>query len=224
MMIDDFTTVLRLVISVVLGSIIGFERQHRKKTAGLKTHVLVCLGSCLVAILSINLYAVVQGQTNADPARLAAQVVSGIGFLGAGAILKEGPTIRGLTTAASLWVVASVGLAAGVGAMVGAVATTVLVVIALEILPRIDRLYNNGPAVSNLIIQSLDKPGQVGRIGSCLGSLGIGISQIQIEDLGNGKLAIPVTIKLQEKNRIDLIIAELAKIEGITGIEKESLE
>lgn len=224
MMIDDFTTVLRLVMSVVLGSIIGFERQHRKKTAGLKTHVLVCLGSCLVAVLSINLYAVVQGQTNADPARLAAQVVSGIGFLGAGAILKEGPTIRGLTTAASLWVVASVGLAVGVGALVGAVATTVLVVVALEILPRIDRLYNNGPAVSNLIIQSLDKPGQVGRIGSCLGNLGIGISQIQIEDMGNGMLAIPITIKLHEKNQIDLIIAELTKIEGIMGIEKEIVE
>ena len=109
MMIDDFTTIYRLIIAVLLGGIIGFERQHRGKTAGLRTHILVCLGSCLVAILSVNLSVSVQGFTNADPARLAAQVVSGIGFLGAGAIMKEGPMIRGLTTAASLWVVASVG-------------------------------------------------------------------------------------------------------------------
>ena len=127
-MIDDYTTVVRLIISFALGGIIGFERQQRGKTAGLRTHILVSLGSCLVAILSVNLYTSVQGLTNADPARLAAQVVSGIGFLGAGAIMKEGPTVKGLTTAASLWVVASVGLAVGLGALVGAAATELLAI------------------------------------------------------------------------------------------------
>lgn len=220
-MIDDVTTVVRLAVSVILGGIIGFERQRRGKTAGLKTHILVSLGACLVAILSINMYAEVQGQTNADPARLAAQVVSGIGFLGAGAIIKEGPTIRGLTTAASLWVVASVGLATGVGAMTGAVATTVLVVLALEILPKIDKLYCNTSPVSNLIIKSLDKPGQIGRIGSCLGAMGVGIQQIHIEDAEEGRIMIPITIKVPDRYKIEQIVAELGTIEGIVAIEKE---
>lgn len=222
-MVDEYTTVIRLVVSVVLGGIIGFERQHRGKTAGLRTHILVCLGSCLVAILSLNLYSDVEGRTNADPARLAAQVVSGIGFLGAGAIMKEGPTIKGLTTAASLWVVASVGLAAGVGAMVGAVATTVLVVVALEVLPRIDKLYvSRSPRVANLLIKSLDKPGQIGRIGSCLGGMGVGILQIQIEDAEEpGKIFIPVTVKLSERGELDQVIRELCGIEGVLDIDKK---
>lgn len=222
-MIDDVTTVVRLVISVVLGGVIGFERQHRGKTAGLRTHILVCLGSCLVAILSVNLYAAVQGQTNADPARLAAQVVSGIGFLGAGAIMKEGPTIKGLTTAASLWVVASVGLAAGVGALVGAVATTVLVVLALEVLPRIDKLYvSRSPAVSHLLIKSRDKPGQIGRIGSCLGTMGVGILQISIDDSDEpGLIFIPLTIKVPDRYQLDHIVNELCGIEGVVDIKKK---
>ena len=222
-MVDEYTTVIRLVVSVVLGGIIGFERQHRGKTAGLRTHILVCLGSCLVAILSLNLYSDVEGKTNADPARLAAQVVSGIGFLGAGAIMKEGPMIKGLTTAASLWVVASVGLAAGVGAMVGAVATTVLVVVALEVLPKIDKLYaSRSPRVANLLIKSLDKPGQIGRIGSCLGGLGVGILQIQIEDAEEpGKIFIPVTVKLSDRSELEQVISELCGIEGVLDIDKK---
>ena len=223
-MIDDLTTVLRLILALILGGVIGFERQHRKKTAGLKTHVLVSLGSCLVTILSINLYAGVQGLTNADPARLAAQVVSGIGFLGAGAIIKEGPTIRGLTTAASLWVVASVGLAAGAGAVTGAVVTTVLVVVSLELLPKIEGLYTKGPAASNLIIHSVEKPGQIGRIGACLGNLGVSISQISIEDAEGGRITIFVHVNLPERVRTDQVMAELGNIEGILGIEKEAGE
>ena len=224
-MIDDLTTIIRLVVSVLLGGIIGFERQQRGKTAGLRTHILVSLGSCLVSILSVNLYVGVQGLTNADPARLAAQVVSGIGFLGAGAIMKEGPMIRGLTTAASLWVVASVGLAVGVGALVGAIATTVLVVIALEILPRIDKLYGaSAPSLYDLLIKSQERPGQVGQIGSCLGTLGVGITQINIEDKGKGKIIIPLTIKLPEKVKIEQVIAELIKLEGVVSITQERRE
>ena len=110
-MIVEWEMALRLLMSGVLGGLIGYEREYQHKSAGLRTHILVCVGSCLIMILSIKLYTAVQGLTNADPARLAAQVVSGIGFLGAGSILKEGPNVRGLTTAASMWVVSGVGLA-----------------------------------------------------------------------------------------------------------------
>jgi putative Mg2+ transporter-C (MgtC) family protein len=220
-MIDDTTIVIRLIASVLFGGIIGFEREHRGKPAGLKTHILVSLGSCLVAILSINLYAGVQGLTNADPARLAAQVVSGIGFLGAGAIIKEGPTIRGLTTAASLWVVASVGLAAGCGIMTGALATTVLVVIVLQWLPKLEKWLHRRASETNLYIRSDDRPGQVGRIGSRLGALGIRIAQIQIEDLESGLIGIPITLDLPSHRDLTAIVADLSRLEGVISITQE---
>lgn len=220
-MIDDATIILRLVTSVLLGAIIGFEREHRGKPAGLKTHILVSLGSCLVAILSVNLYAGVQGLTNADPARLAAQVVSGIGFLGAGAIIKEGPTIRGLTTAASLWVVASVGLAAGVGMMVGAMATAILVVIVLQWLPKLEKLLRYSSPDILLYIHSEDRPGQVGRIGAILGTLGIRIIQIKIEEQEKGQIGIPVILDLQNKRDLTVVMAELSKLEGVISITQE---
>ncbi|MDU4959396.1 MAG: MgtC/SapB family protein [Sporomusaceae bacterium] len=220
-MIDDATIVLRLMTSVLLGGVIGFEREHSGKPAGLKTHILVSLGSCLVAILSVNLYAGVQGLTNADPARLAAQVVSGIGFLGAGAILKEGPTIRGLTTAASLWVVASVGLAVGVGVIVGAMATAILVVIVLQWLPKLERWLKARSSEVLLYIHSDDRPGQVGRIGSRLGALGIRIVQIKIEELESGRIGIPVLLDLSNCRDLSMIIAELSKVEGVVSITHE---
>jgi putative Mg2+ transporter-C (MgtC) family protein len=220
-MIDDTTIILRLVTSVLLGGIIGFEREHSGKPAGLKTHILVSLGSCLVAILSINLYAGVQGLTNADPARLAAQVVSGIGFLGAGAIIKEGPTIRGLTTAASLWVVASVGLAAGTGMMVGAIVTAILVVIVLQWLPKLEKWLHRRTSETLLYIHSDDRPGQVGRIGSLLGSLGIRIIQIQIEEQENGGIGIPIILDLHNRRDLTTVIAELSKVEGVISVTQE---
>ncbi|MBE6099625.1 MAG: MgtC/SapB family protein [Anaerovibrio sp.] len=134
----DLIILGKLAMSCILGGIIGYERESKNKSAGLRTNVLVCLGSCLIMILSLELYAGVEGKTNADPARLAAQVVSGIGFLGAGAIMKEGLNVTGLTTAACLWVVAGVGLAVGAGHYTGAVATTVFVFGVLALLARLD--------------------------------------------------------------------------------------
>lgn len=132
---SEWELLLRLVLACVFGGIIGYERQSRRKSAGLRTNVLVCLGACLIMILSQEIYQHVEGKTNADPARLAAQVVSGIGFLGAGAIMKEGLTVTGLTTAACLWVVAGVGLAVGGGFYSGAFITTALVLLHSERYP-----------------------------------------------------------------------------------------
>ena len=135
---QEWEICLRLVLACAMGGIIGYERQMRHKSAGLRTNMLVALGACLIMILSQALYDNVEGKTNADPARLAAQVVSGIGFLGAGAIMKEGLTVTGLTTAATLWVVAGVGLAVGAGFYLGAGVTTAIVFLILGNLSRLD--------------------------------------------------------------------------------------
>ena len=169
-MIPEWELMLRLTLAAVLGGIIGFERQSRRKSAGLRTNVLVCLGSCLIMVLSEAIYSGVEGKTNADPARLAAQVVSGIGFLGAGAIMKEGLTVTGLTTAACLWVVAGVGLAVGGGYYTGALFTTALVFVTLGRLSRLDEWVMHEKNLS-IVIHTIDKPGQLVHISSCLEDL-----------------------------------------------------
>ena len=126
----------RLALAAALGSIIGLEREFREREAGLRTHLLVSLGSALFTIVSaFGFHDVLthdpQVVVRLDPSRIAAQIVSGIGFLGAGAILRQGLSIRGLTTAATLWVVAAIGMAAGAGFYSVAIITTVVALVAL---------------------------------------------------------------------------------------------
>ncbi|MDP4024842.1 MgtC/SapB family protein [Methylobacterium sp. NEAU 140] len=122
--------VARLALAALFGSVVGLERERLLWAAGLRTHMLVCVGSCLIMLVSAFGFADVLGTKNVvlDPSRIAAQVVSGIGFLGAGTILLRGEVVKGLTTAASLWGVAAIGLAVGAGLYVPALATTALVV------------------------------------------------------------------------------------------------
>jgi putative Mg2+ transporter-C (MgtC) family protein len=126
---------LRLALAAVLGGLIGVERELREREAGLRTHLLVAVGSALFTIVGAygfhSFLASGQAVVRADPTRIAAQIVTGIGFLGAGAIIRQGFSVRGLTTAATLWVVAAVGLAAGAGYYSGAVITTAVVLVAL---------------------------------------------------------------------------------------------
>lgn len=147
---------LRLTVGLILGAVIGFEREMHRQPAGFRTHSLVALGAALFAIISGYGYA----GDNADPTRITAQIVSGIGFLGAGTILQFRGHIRGLTTAASLWSVAAVGAATGTGLYVIAVLGTVLIIVILAILDRVEdfarRRYNLGPPGYN--VDAGDKP------------------------------------------------------------------
>ncbi len=123
---------IKLLISATLGGFIGYERERQNRWAGFRTHILVCMGSCLIMITSVEVAAINGGMFTADPGRLAAQVVSGIGFLGAGTILHSPSRIRGLTTAATLWIMAGIGLAVGVGLYWAAFTATVLSYIVLD--------------------------------------------------------------------------------------------
>ncbi|MEA2434338.1 MAG: putative Mg2+ transporter-C (MgtC) family protein [Actinomycetota bacterium] len=135
--------VLRILVAAALGGVIGLERELSDQPAGLRTHILVVLGSCLFTLVGAYGLSAFAGndQVNLDPTRVAAQVVSGIGFLGAGAILREGLNIRGLTTAATLWVTAAIGVAVGLGYWVGASVTTVTGIAALVGLKRVERMF-----------------------------------------------------------------------------------
>lgn len=130
-MVTDMQIITRLTLSVLLSGLIGLERQMHKRTAGLRTHILVCLGSCLIMLTSLYVFDIYNNIANLDPGRIAAGVITGIGFLGAGTIIREREGVRGLTTAASLWVVAGIGLAAGCGFQKAALYTTVLTLVVL---------------------------------------------------------------------------------------------
>ncbi|MEJ5190181.1 MAG: MgtC/SapB family protein, partial [Breznakiellaceae bacterium] len=113
--LTELDITLRLALSFIAGGIVGFERTSRHQVAGLRTHILICVGSTLLMLLSLWIPEQFLGLKSGDPGRIAAQVVSGIGFLGAGAIMRLGNNVKGLTTAASLWLIAAVGLALGAG-------------------------------------------------------------------------------------------------------------
>jgi putative Mg2+ transporter-C (MgtC) family protein len=125
---------LRLIVSLVLGALIGLEREFHRQPAGFRTHSLVSLGAALFAIISAYGY----GNASIDPTRITAQIVSGIGFIGAGSILQSRGHVRGLTTAASLWAVAAIGTAAGTGLYILAVVGTLLILLILSLLDRVE--------------------------------------------------------------------------------------
>lgn len=133
-MADTITTIVRLILAFILGGIIGLEREKKGRSAGLRTHILVCVGSSLIMLTSIYMYDYYKGNANLDPTRIAAGVVTGIGFLGAGAIIRSAEGNRGLTTAASVWVSAAIGLAVGCGYISAAVATTLICFFTLSVL------------------------------------------------------------------------------------------
>lgn len=137
-MISDLEIVFRLLLATALSGLIGFEREITGRAAGFRTHILVCIGSTLIILTGIHMLAA-SGHANLDPTRMAAQVVSGIGFLGAGTIIQFKDSVRGLTTAASLWAVAGIGLAVGAGFYVGAFTTTGIVLLVLFVFTRIGR-------------------------------------------------------------------------------------
>jgi len=143
-MLSDVSLTLRLLLAALLGSVIGFERERLLWAAGLRTHMLVSVGSCLIMIVSAYGFSSVLGpHVILDPSRVAAQVVTGIGFLGAGSIILRNEVVKGLTTAASLWAVAAVGLAVGGGLYYASVAATFIILVILAGLkPVEDRVRN----------------------------------------------------------------------------------
>src|ERR1700744_3273871 len=144
-MMSNVEMLLRLLTAAALGSLIGFERERLLWAAGIRTHMLVCVGSCLIMIVSQYGFTNILTEKNVvlDPSRIAAQVVLGIGFLGAGAILARGEVVKGLTTAASIWTVAAVGLAVGGGLYLAASASTVIILIILAGIKPLEEAYRS---------------------------------------------------------------------------------
>lgn len=130
---------IKILLSALLGGMIGFEREIHKHEAGLRTHILVSLGSSLIMLTSLYVFDIYKDKGVVDPSRIASGVVTGIGFIGAGAIIRYGMAVRGLTTAASLWITSAVGLAIGCGFYLAGIFSTIVVIIVLFFLRELER-------------------------------------------------------------------------------------
>ena len=213
--------VLRLCLASVLGLAIGFEREMHAKEAGVKTHLLVAMGSCLFMILSIygfeGFYD--KDHTSFDPSRIAAQVVTGIGFLGAGTIIFRKNIIRGLTTAAGLWVTCAIGLACGCGFYYIAMAATVLVLISIFLANFFLKKYSEKYTSITFIA---DCQNDISLLFDKLKNDGIVIknySMQQITDNGNEKFSVNIDIKTQygkNKTEFNNLIQEFAQVKVIS--------
>ncbi|MEK8132257.1 MgtC/SapB family protein [Paenibacillus filicis] len=225
--IDLFHITLRLLLSMLLGGLIGFEREQSSRAAGLRTHMLVCLGSTLIMLLSIYGFSDFTrlDHVQRDPARLAAQVISGIGFLGAGTILYTGKSITGLTTAASLWVVAAIGLAIGAGFYYASGLACLFALISLFGLHVVEKRYMAHKRTHSLRLEAADIPSLLGRVSHLLASRGCDIKKWSVEEIPGEQpdrmIQITLELRLTKKTSPAQTIEELLGIDGIRAVSMD---
>lgn len=215
----EWEMILRLLLAGVLGALIGIERRSRYKEAGLRTHFVVALGSALMMLVSKYGFGDLAHSSGVilDPSRIAAQVVSGIGFLGAGTIIVQRQSIRGLTTAAGLWTTAGIGLAIGAGMYIPAVAATLLVLLALEVLDRGERAFLLRKA-KRVTIRTTN----VDQILNVIGASDLQMTKVQIDqsDLSSTAKDVVLTVQVHSRNQQETnrFITKLQETQGVESV------
>ncbi|WP_256760875.1 MgtC/SapB family protein [Cohnella sp. WQ 127256] len=215
---------LRIVFALIVGGLIGLEREWGDHAAGFRTHILVCLGSALIMLLSIYGFSEFAYEANVrmDPARLAAQVISGIGFLGAGTILRTGMSISGLTTAASLWVVAALGLAIGAGFYYGALLTAFLVLISLFLLNKLEKRFTRKRKLIEISLTMKEASGQLQTVMGKIEHYGASILNITADsnqkDEEESLLHLKLKIKVEKFKKIPHLLDDLRVIVGVSQV------
>jgi putative Mg2+ transporter-C (MgtC) family protein len=206
----------RLAVAAVLGGVIGAEREVSDQPAGLRTHILLTVGACLFTLISAYGFG-----PNSDPSRLAAQIVTGVGFLGGGAILRHGITIRGLTTAASIWATCALGVAVGVGSYVLAVGATVLVLGVLVGLRAIRNVLRNYAASREELTVLTEPDFQTERLTELLHREGVSVRGLQREVGADGGGRVQLVAKLPARYRTARLVEEIATLDGVREVEWE---
>jgi putative Mg2+ transporter-C (MgtC) family protein len=211
----DLEQLARLALAAVLGGLVGAERELADQPAGLRTHVLLSLGTCLFTLVSA--YGFGQG---ADPSRLAAQIVTGVGFLGGGAILRHGFTIRGLTTAASIWSTCALGVAVGVGVYTLAVGATVLVLVTLYGLRAVRNVLRRHAASREELTLLTGRDFTVQGMIDLLHSEGVSLRGMDREvDSGGGRVLL--VARLPPRYQAERLVEKLAELDGVQEVEWE---
>ncbi len=218
--IDVTTSALRLGLSLVAGGLIGFERESRRQPAGLRTHILICVGSTLLMLLSIYIPQKFFDMRNGDPGRIAAQVVSGIGFLGAGAILKLGNNVKGLTTAASIWVVAGIGLGIGAGLLVPSFIALGIILFTLVVLDHFEKNIFPPERIKSISLHFNGNSVDTRRVRSILDAFKISVHAIDvIQAIQKQKVQVNVLVRIPLSLNIPEFYKELSNLANISKIE-----
>lgn len=214
--------IFKMVLAVVFSGFIGYEREHSHRPAGFRTHILVAVGSALVMMTSGYIFKEFEGLGNFDPTRLGAQVISGIGFLGAGTILREGFSVKGLTTAASLWAVSCIGLAVGGGYYTGALIATVFIYLTLN---TFKRFVTKGSPAKNIYIeaenmskQAADIGAIVKRYGGNLHTLEVLYADISADKRSSDAIVMKAVVFPRDEESLNLTISSIRALEGIRDI------
>ena len=214
--LNDIDMMLRLFIAAILSGLIGYEREVHGRLAGFRTHILVGVGSTLIMLTSMYIFDIYSDRATPDPGRIAAQVVSGIGFLGAGTIIRFKASVRGLTTAASLWTVAGLGLAVGAGLFIPATFTTILVLAALFFLNRVERGMIRRDWYKSLEIDTKAGASQLQEIRSLLSEYDVEIKDFDVKRSSSSEdLIIKISVKLLTNEYDNEIIAKLRDLDGV---------
>ncbi len=219
----ELTVLIKLLLAAIAGGVVGLERETHGRPAGLRTHLLVSVGAALMTIISEAFYLKYGGSSvsaaiRLDPARVAAQIVVGIGFIGAGVIIKEGFSIRGLTTAASLWLCAGVGMAFGIGLFGPAVMTTVLALASLVFLKRLEPILNKDRYLHLNVVAALE-PDIYADLEHIFQQLRLRISDLRADtDFLAGEIEYHIVLT-QQKRRIGReLTARIATLPGVRKI------
>ncbi len=220
-MIGSAETLLRLLVAALAGSLVGLERERLQWAAGLRTHMLVSVGSCLIIIVSAYGFSDVLGShVVLDPSRIAAQVVSGIGFLGAGTILLRGEVVKGLTTAASLWAVAAIGLAIGSGLYVAGLATTLIVLVILAGIKPIEERVRERTQIRQVLISAQRDSMSLATLHDVIGGRAARVKQFILRHgAGDETDTIEVTFTRLTRDATDEIVAKLKSLPCVVAVE-----
>ena len=217
-MISVGEMLLRLAVSMLLGGAIGFERERDSQPAGLRTHMILILGSCLAMILSINIGI----KNGTDPTRMAAQVISGVGFLGAGAILRSGFNVKGLTTATTVWTTAIIGLAVGYGYYWVGVFTTVLVLVVLTLVSIFERKFIRRNILRIVKVDAADNPHIFRNVRKEISrNMDEILSYKTQRSLKSGHVRVEFLIRLDTNEKIEDLMETISKIDGVRNIRIE---
>ncbi|MEN9406146.1 MAG: hypothetical protein RLZ12_430 [Bacillota bacterium] len=219
----DSYWVVKLFLALVLGGLIGWERERYDHPAGFRTHILVSLGSALFTLVSIDasLAIVKTNSVNSEPMRLAAQIIPGIGFLGAGTIFRHGSSVSGLTTAASLWVVAGVGMACGVGYFWLAGLATLLTWVSLEFLDIFEGFNFKRRRLHVLRVTAVGATGKLKEIADLIVLRGGVIRKIKVDEspLDDRQLVLVFVFRIKKGVNFTDLYEEVAKLAGVTRIK-----
>lgn len=211
--------ILRIVVAVIFGGVIGLERGLKNRPAGMRTYMLVCVGACLIMLTNQYLFQVTKA---GDPMRLGAQVVSGIGFLGAGTIIvTKHNQIKGLTTAAGLWASAGVGLALGVGFYEAAIVAGFAVFSVLTLLQRMDNRLHRNTRFLEVYIEFSEQT-SIGELMRSIRELDFEITSMQLENAipEDGSRALIAALKAQKRGDHTKLLEKLRKLDGIVYLEE----